>query len=455
MSKIIFAKNLFDSLNEFLFSDTAKENGCFLLGNPFNVNNDCGIIITDIIKPKKNSWNVKGKRSLQPTSVYINESLMKAEQNNSSLIFVHTHPNPLHPSGFSFIDEQSNERLFKNIGQILDNVPLGSLVFSRHGVCGVLYNNKKIIPLDKISVNGIVRQDFISNSTSNTIESQYDRQTKAISESAQTTLQNLTISIVGVGGTGSPLSVQLARMGVQKLQLFDDDVVEITNIPRIYGSNHDDLGKAKVNVLKNHIQQFSNCDILSIKKNVVKENVLNELIQSDIIFVCTDNHSSRSFLNDVSVQYLIPLIDVGCRITLDHNAVNQSIAKIQLVTSETACLWCSGTLNGINITHESLSNDEKKKLKDDGYYKPIEEQPSVISLTTLASSLAISKLLNHLGVFGNKFETRTQLELKDSFLLNDTPKLKDTCVCNERRQLADKRKVFRGSNQNEFSKNNF
>lgn len=443
ISKIIFSRSFFNSLHEFLFSNAPKENGCFLLGNPFTFNNDHGIIITDIIKPKNNSWDTKGEHSLQPTSTYINECVLKAEQENSSLIFTHTHPNSIHPPGFSVIDESSNKKLFQNLSEILGDLPLASLVFSKKGVYGVISYDGKTTVLDKITVNGIIRQDFIPKNTYSEIGNQYDRQVKAIGNFAHTALQSLSITIVGVGGTGSPLAVQLARMGIKKLRLIDDDKIDLSNLPRVYGSTPDTIGKSKVDVLKKHIQQFSTCDIINLKNNIVQDDVLEELLDSDVIFVCTDNHSSRALLNDIAIQYLIPLIDVGCRITLTDGKINQAIAKIQLVTSETACLWCNGTLNGTNIMQETLSDDEKEKLKQEGYYQPIENQPSIISLTTLASSMAINKLLSHIGIFGNDFDTRTQLELKDNFLLNDTPKLKNNCVCNKRRQLASKRKIFR------------
>ena len=38
-------------------------------------------------------------------------------------------------------------------------------------------------------------------------------------------------------------------------------------------------------------------------------------------------------------------------------------------------------------------------------------------------------MLNLVGVFGTEHSTRTQIELKDGFMISDTPKIKDDCVC--------------------------
>jgi len=49
--------------------------------------------------------------------------------------------------------------------------------------------------------------------------------------------------------------------------------------------------------------------------------------------------ASRGVLNDIAIQYYIPLIDVGCRINLNSKqTINQVIVKVQLVTPDTACL---------------------------------------------------------------------------------------------------------------------
>jgi len=59
------------------------------------------IIVTEVIKPNEYSWNHSGAHSLEP-SFFIYQSISgHADVSNSSLIFVHTHPNMLHPSGFS------------------------------------------------------------------------------------------------------------------------------------------------------------------------------------------------------------------------------------------------------------------------------------------------------------------------------------------------------------------
>jgi len=44
---------------------------------------------------------------------------------------------------------------------------------------------------------------------------------------AQRILKKSSVCIVGLGGLGSPIAMQLASLGVSKLRIVDGDVVEI------------------------------------------------------------------------------------------------------------------------------------------------------------------------------------------------------------------------------------
>ena len=236
--------------------------------------------------------------------------------------------------------------------------------------------------------------------------------------------------MVGAGGTGSPVAVQLARMGVKNLRLIDMDSVDETNLSRIYGSGDADIGKPKVEVLKKHIRSFSKSRVDTVRGDVTNKGMLEHLVGSDVIFACTDNLASRSALNNISSRYYIPLIDVGCRIHLNNdNTISQAIGKVQVVTPDSACLWCSGTLDGRLILQESMPEEEKAKLANEGYYDGTEKQPSIISLTTMAASMAVTKLLSIVGVFGDQYNSRTQIELQNEYMVSDRPEIVTNCVC--------------------------
>lgn len=438
MWTLVFPRDLYRNLTEFLFSTTPSENGCFLLAGFHKTENNAVILINRIIKPSKDSWNYRKENALEPRSSFINQCVVSADTEGSSLIFVHTHPKAEHPSGFSHIDEKSNDKLFDNLSQILVDKPLGSLVFSRKGVCGVIFDGGTLRSVAKIKVSGNLLDEFsgvgYNTHTSDNVEGKFDRQSRVLGRQGNKKLQKLTVTVVGAGGTGSAVAVQLARMGISKLRLVDMDVIEDTNVPRVYGSSEQDIGKPKVDVLKKHIRMFSSSKIDAIYSDVTDNKALTSITNSDVIFACTDNLTSRSRLNDISIRYMIPLIDVGCRIDLnDDGSISQATVKVQTVTPESACLWCDGTLDGTKILQESLSDKERRDLAREGYYDGVEVQPSIISMTTMSASMAVNKLLCLLGTFGDAYNSRTRIELKDSFIINDTPEVKNGCICRKNR----------------------
>ena len=434
MWTVAFRGEFYRKLEEFLFGTAPDENGCFLLANSFRTKERSVLLVTDAIRPNEDSWNYSSERSLEPNSSYVSRCAAAADVAGSSLLFVHTHPNPLHSSEFSMIDRHSNNRMFANLSGILPGRPLGSLVFSRKGICGVVFDKGNLSGVSKVKIVGntlavLPGIGFEKKPTAKP-EARYDRQVRALGRQNQTILRNMAVTVVGAGGTGSPAAVQLARMGVKNLRLIDTDSVDETNLSRIYGSGDTDIGKLKVDVLKKHIQSFSKSRVDAVRGDVTNEGMREQLVDSDVIFACTDNITSRHILNEISSRYYIPLIDVGCRIHLsDGNTISQAIVKVQVVTPDSACLWCSGTLDGKLLLQEFMSEEEKAKLANEGYYDGTEKQPSIISLTTLAASMAVTKLLSLVGVSGDQYKSYTQIELQDGYMISEEREIKVGCVC--------------------------
>lgn len=75
------------------------------------------------------------------------------------------------------------------------------------------------------------------------------------------------ISVIGVGGIGSPTVLALSKMGCTKITVYDDDYVEEHNLSsQLY--RHSDLHRAKVEALRDIIGMFSDTQLACNKVRV-------------------------------------------------------------------------------------------------------------------------------------------------------------------------------------------
>ena len=427
MRKIKIHKRLYDELHAYLFQTSPKENGCFLMTK--NVGQT--LFIIGYIKPQKESWIDQEENGFRPSSEYISYAVIQSENADCSLGFVHTHPNPSHPSTFSWIDVISNEQMFRNLEPLV-NAAICSLVFSTKGIHGIVYENGNYHEIESYSIlnSGLTKimDAALKVSSQSFDENQFDRQVRFMGKDKQYLLSNLSVSICGSGGIGSPLAVQLAKIGVGKINLFDVDKIDESNLPRIYGANPADVGKYKVDVVKRHIEATTTCKVTAVRIMISGEQP--DLNSSDVIFGGLDNHTARDILNSISIKYAIPYIDAACAIPLnDKGQVEQAIMKVHVVTSDTPCLWCGSVLRAKQIHEEGLSLEEIKKLGEDGYYSQIDKQPSVISLTTLVASMAVNRLFNILGIYNENYAVQQVFEVSTGMYTEPQIQRNEKCRC--------------------------
>lgn len=147
-------------------------------------------------------------------------------------------------------------------------------------------------------------------------------------------LKNAKVAIFGIGGVGTYVAEALARAGVGKFILVDNDVVSITNINRQLIATHKTIGKDKVLVMKERI--------LDINPNATVEDLK--------IFYTTD--TSQTVL-DESVDYIVDAIDtVSSKI---HLIMKAEELKIPIIS-------CMGTGNKIDPTMLEISDISKTSV---------------------------------------------------------------------------------------------
>lgn len=106
-------------------------------------------------------------------------------------------------------------------------------------------------------------------------------------------IQKARIIIAGIGGIGSNVAFQLARMIPANLTLYDDDNVEIVNMAgQLFSSNN--IGESKVNAIANMIYDYT-----SMKQVLaIKDKFTSDKEPGDIMICGFDNmRARRTFFN--------------------------------------------------------------------------------------------------------------------------------------------------------------
>ena len=108
---------------------------------------------------------------------------------------------------------------------------------------------------------------------------------------------NLDIHVIGCGATGSKIAIELAKLGVQRLHLWDFDSVEQHNI----ANQHyvvTDIGKPKVEALAAHITAST-----GLVPSVHNERVTGRTQLDGAVFLLTDTMSSRKEIFEGAIKY--------------------------------------------------------------------------------------------------------------------------------------------------------
>lgn len=86
---------------------------------------------------------------------------------------------------------------------------------------------------------------------------EFSRTEILLGEEAMEMLKRSTVAIFGIGGVGSYVAEALARSGVGKFVLFDDDKVCLTNINRQLIATRKTIGRKKVEVMSERIMDIN------------------------------------------------------------------------------------------------------------------------------------------------------------------------------------------------------
>ncbi|MDO6694939.1 HesA/MoeB/ThiF family protein [Aliiglaciecola sp. 3_MG-2023] len=227
---------------------------------------------------------------------------------------------------------------------------------------------------------------------------QYYRQIllSQVSEYGQQKLLNQHVIVVGVGGLGCHVTQQLTAAGIGHIYLLDDDLVELSNLPRQILFDVTSIGKPKAICAAEkviamnsdtQVRYFCKKFTYSFAEELLHTNAeLQQAHQNGqlILLDCTDNMPTRQLINAWCATHFIPLISASVA------AFSGQLLVIDgQVAPQSGCYHC---LFGSNANPQGCANL--------GVLGPtVATMASMQALTTIKHILRLDTELKYLHIF--------------------------------------------------------
>ena len=337
----------------------------------------------------------------------LNEAQNLAEEKTLSAILCHSHP-----SGaleFSDVDDESDLETMGPLfsGWLGDQAPRrhGSLIMTPDGAMkGRLYERaENAEEIERIMVLGDNIRLFGHGAGTTRQASP-----RAFGPGMTKLLGQLSVTVVGVSGTGSVVAEQLVRLGIGHVRLVDFDRVERKNLNRIVNSTARDAdrGVCKTEMMARAGRGFgSESEIESRCTTIVDRAAILATARSDLIYCCVDSLDAREVCDSLSAAFLVPLIDVGVtiltRLDVDGGRrIADVLGRVDYVRPGGPSLLDRGVYSPESLRREYLQRNAPEAYAGEvaeGYIQGVlDEAPPVIAVNMKAASTAVLEMISRL-----------------------------------------------------------
>lgn len=197
-----------------------------------------------------------------------------------------------------------------------------------------------------------------------------------LGQNSEELISRCTVGVVGLGGGGSHIIQQLAHIGFQRYIIYDNDVVEESNLNRLVGARSIDVPAEtpKLHIAKMMIYGLQAKASVKAFACRWQENP-EPLRECQIVFGCVDSYKGRQELEIACRRYLMHYIDIG----MDVHGEEKPVIGGQVILSSpgSLCMRCMGFLT------------DEKLAKEASRYGNAGSRPQVIWANGVLASTAV------------------------------------------------------------------
>ena len=189
--------------------------------------------------------------------------------------------------------------------------------------------------------------------------------------------------IVGAGGLGCPAASVLARSGVGRFTVLDDDRVDASNLHRQTLYRAEDVGRAKAPLAAEALVELADqagygAEAVAREIRILPDTARTLLADADVVIEGADNFATKFLVADACALAGVPVVQAG--------AVRWVGWALGSVPGQSACLRCA---------FEDVPGGDQQSCADAGVVGPV-----VGVLGALQGALALRLLLGDVGAAG-------------------------------------------------------
>jgi hypothetical protein len=246
------------------------------------------------------------------------------------------------------------------------------------------------------------------------MSARYDRQS-FLGADSEKVLAGLRVAVVGFGGGGSHLGQQLAHVGVGEVLVFDDDVVEDTNLNRLIGALASDVeaGTGKTAVAERLIGGV-NPEARVRSFPVRWSQAMESLAEAHVVLGAVDSFAERVNLERFCRRHLIPYIDIGMDV-IQRGDRFEIVGQVALSSPSCPCIQCMGI-----VAPGVLEQEERARQ-----YGEAGSKPQVVWPNGTLASTAIGLLMQLVTSWHDDVQESVHLEYNgNKHTLSPAPRLR-------------------------------
>ena len=164
------------------------------------------------------------------------------------------------------------------------------------------------------------------------------------------------VCLLGCGGLGSHVLLELAALGVKDIIIVDFDTIELSNLNRQILYYEEDIGKKKVFTAKERINKFSpTMNVKAVELRISDSSEIEQVIKGSDLVICVADKPRNSiitWLNEACCKQNIPFINGG----LDTRVAT----FYSVIPGATGCVECWRSSLASNSLRSQILNQDRQ-----------------------------------------------------------------------------------------------